>query len=363
MKEKVICGIQQVGIGVESVSESWKWYIKYFGVDIKIFADEGTASLMLPYTGGKPQPRYAVLAYNLRGGAGFEIWEPRGRNVNYPKKHPVLGDLGIFVCKIKAPDVQAAYLKMKEDGVNLLSQPHSSPTDVLHFFLQDPWGNLFEVEQDSYTFVSGKSLTGGGNGVILGVSDMDKSIEFYGKILDYDTVRLDVTGVFTDFKGLPGAATKVRRVVLQRSKPLQGPMSAIMGTSQLELVQNLEEVPSKIYEGRFWGDPGFIHLCFDVRNMDKVREACEALGHPFVCDSDSSLKENRQGFDMGDANGHFTYVEDPSGTLIEFVETLKVPIYKKWNLALNLAAKDDKKQLPKMVTRALRFLRVKASDV
>lgn len=361
MKEKIICGIQQVGIGVESVSESWKWYIKNFGVDIKIFADEGTASLMLPYTGGKPQPRYAVLAYNLRGGAGFEIWEPRGRKLNYPQKQAQLGDLGIFVCKIKSPNVPQTYMKMKADGVNLLSQPFASPAGGLHYFLQDPWGNLFEVEEDNYTFVSGKSLTGGGNGVILGVSDMDKSIEFYNKILDYDIVHFDQTGVFDDFAGLPGAERKVRRVVLKRSKPLQGPMSAIMGTAQLELVKALDEKPAKIYEGRLWGDPGFIHLCFDIRNMEKVRESCEAFGHPFVCDSDSGLKDNGKGFDMGDANGHFTYVEDPSGTLIEFVETLKVPVYKKLNLNLNLANKDDKKQLPKLLTSALRFLRVDPS--
>jgi len=32
---------------------------------------------------------------------------------------------------------------------------------------------------------------------------------------------------------------------------------------------------------------------------------------------------------MGEASGHFAYVEDPDGTLIEFVETHKIPIIKK----------------------------------
>lgn len=34
---------------------------------------------------------------------------------------------------------------------------------------------------------------------------------------------------------------------------------------------------------------------------------------------------------MGNAAGHFSYNEDPDGTLIEYVETHKVPIVK--NLA------------------------------
>ena len=84
--------------------------------------------------------------------------------------------------------------------------------------------------------------------------------------------------------------------------------------------------------------------------MNKVQEAAKALGHDFVCDSGDN-------FDMGDANGHFTYVEDPDGTLIEFVETFKIPIVKKLGLSLNLKKKDDYKPLPKYITKALRFMK------
>ena len=73
-KRKVICGVQQVGIGVRNVEESWAWYKDVFGFDIKLFGDVGVAERMLPYTGGKPQPRYAILVLNLRGGGGFEVW-------------------------------------------------------------------------------------------------------------------------------------------------------------------------------------------------------------------------------------------------------------------------------------------------
>jgi len=68
MEGIIISGIQQLGIGVTNVAEAWKWYRKYLGMDIKVFEESATASLMLPYTGGEPQKRHAVLALNMNGG-------------------------------------------------------------------------------------------------------------------------------------------------------------------------------------------------------------------------------------------------------------------------------------------------------
>ena len=105
MKSKVICGIQQVGIGVNDFVEAWKWYYDNFGFEIKIVDDEGVAERMLPYTGGKPQPRRSGIAVNIRGGGGFEIWQPKGRELNYLKEPVKLGDLGILIAKVKTPDI------------------------------------------------------------------------------------------------------------------------------------------------------------------------------------------------------------------------------------------------------------------
>ena len=355
-KRKVICGVQQVGIGVRNVEESWAWYRNIFGFDIKMFGDEGVAERMLPYTGGKPQPRYAILVLNLRGGGGFEVWEPRGRELNYISFTPEFGDYGIFSCKVKSRDVHAAYEEMKTKGVNILTKPKKNPAGNEHFFVTDPWNNIFDVEQDDYCFYNENKETGGGNGAILGVSDMDKSIAFYGAIMDYDKIGYDVTDVFEDLQGVPGGNYKLRRVMLKRSMPIEGPLSEVMGTSHIELVQRIEEegVPAarKLYEGRLWGDPGFIHLCFDIRNMEEIRKAAAAFGHEFVCDGGRDFK-------MGEANGHFTYIEDPDGTLIEFVETFKIPIFKKLGLYLHLENRDDTKPLPGWILKCLRFMKTK----
>ena len=353
MKEKVICGIQQVGIGVPDFVEAWKWYYDQFGFEIKIVDDEGVAERMLPYTGGKPQPRRSGIAVNIRGGGGFEIWQPKGRPLNYLKEPVQLGDLGILVAKVKTADIENAYNTFMNRGLDLISEITTSPTGQRQFFMKDPYGNLFQLEEDSYVFIDEKKTTGGANGAVIGVSDMERSLPFYKQLLGYDRVVSDQTDVFADLKCLPGGEKTLRRVILERSKPIEGPLSGIMGTSHLELIQ-AETPGKKLFEGRFWGDPGFIHLCFDVRHMDAVKAEAEALGHPFVCDSGAD-------FGMGEANGHFTYVEDPDGTLIEFVETYKIPIIKKIGLYLNLANKDDHKPLG--ILKLLRFAKVKRDNI
>ena len=186
------------------------------------------------------------------------------------------------------------------------------------------------------------------------MSDIDKSLPFYMQLLEYDKIVLDQTAVFDDLKCLPNGDKPMRRVILERSKPLEGPLCRIMGTAHLELIQSADSPGKKLYENRYWGDPGFIHLCFDVRHMEAVKAQAEAMGHPFVCDSGAD-------FGMGDANGHFTYVEDPDGTLIEFVETFKIPIAKKFGLYLNLANKDDRKPLG--ILKLLRFAKVKRESI
>ncbi len=354
MKSKIICGIQQVGIGVPDFVEAWKWYYDNFGFEIKIVDDEGVAERMLPYTGGKPQPRRSGIAVNIRGGGGFEIWQPKGRELNYLKEPVKLGDLGILIAKVKCPDIEAAYNTFINKSLDVISPITSSPTGQKQFFMKDPYGNLFQLEQDDYVFIDEKKTTGGANGAVIGVSNIDRSLPFYTQLLEYDKVVFDQTGVFEDLESIEGGKGKLRRVILERSKPIEGPLSRIMGTSHLELIQSVEASGKKLYKGRYWGDPGYIHLCFDVRNMDAVKAQTEAMGHPFVCDSGAD-------FGMGDANGHFTYVEDPDGTLIEFVETFKIPIAKKFGLYLNLANKDDHKPLG--ILKLLRFAKVKRESI
>ncbi len=352
MKEKVISGIQQIGIGVSDVYESWRWYKEYFDTDIRMFEEEAVAEFMLPYTGGLPRARHAVLALNMQGGGGFEIWQYTERKPEAPAGEIKIGELGIFAAKIKTQNVIAAYDHFMSAKLNIIGDLLTDPDGGHHFFLKDPFGNLFQIVNGKHWFLKNKSQTGGCYGAIIGVSDMGKSMDFYKDLLGYDKVTYDETGTFDDFKKLPGGDTQIRRVLLRHSKPRTGAFSPLFGTSEIELVQAYGREPQKIFANRFWGDLGFIHLCFDIRGMKLLREECKAKGFPFTVDAGDT-------FDMGEAAGAFSYTEDPDGTLIEFVETHKIPILKKWGWYLDLRNRKPEKSLPRWLLRAISFNRVK----
>ena len=357
MKEYIICGIQQMGIGVTNLKEAWDWYIKQFGMDCRIFEDEAEARLMLPYTGGKPQSRHAVLALNLQSGGGFEIWQYKGREPIQIKEEVRIGDLGILGCKIKVKNIGQAHDFLKNNGVHFSGEPACDPSGNKTLFLKDPFGNIFQMVEGDNWFMNENKISGGSYGAIIGVSDIEKSRVVYSDILGYDDVVYDSTGQFPDLANLPGGNKECRRVLLKCSEPFSGPFSKVLGQSFIELISPTGKPGNKIYENRFWGDPGFIHLCYDMQGMDELREFCANKGFPFSVDSKKSHEGNS--FDMGEAAGHFSYIEDPDGTLIEFVETHKVPILKKIGWYLDLRKRDPRKPLPDWIVKTLRFSRVR----
>src|SRR3989337_3635372 len=111
--KKNIVGIQQIGIGVPNVHEGFKWYRQNFGMDIPIFEEAAEANLMLPYTGCKPHARHAILAINMKGGGGFEIWQYTSRTPQPAAFKSQLGDLGLFCAKMKTDDINASFNYLK----------------------------------------------------------------------------------------------------------------------------------------------------------------------------------------------------------------------------------------------------------
>lgn len=355
MKDRfVISGIQQVGIGVENLPKAWNWYADKLGMNVKVIEDDTVAELMLPYTGNVPQKRHAGIALNMMGGGGFEIWQYSDRKPIVRDFDISIGDLGIFCAKIKSANVLHAYTEMLASGVNVLTEMQTGPDGKAHFFFSDPFGNWFQVVHDEYIFRDEKRNTGGPVGAIIGVSDIEKSLEVYQGILGYDTLVYDKTGIFNDWNVLSGGGESYRRVLLTHSSPRKGAFSRLFGQSYIELVETKDRSPRRIYKNRFWGDPGFIHLCFDVRNMNALKKHCSKYGYEFTVDS--SVKHNQlNSFDMGEAAGHFTYIEDADGTLIEFVETHKIPVIKKIGWYINLRKRDPEKPLPDAVLKMMRF--------
>ncbi len=358
LDRKYISGIQQIGVGVTNFNEAWKWYIPNFGMNIRIFEEKATAEYMLPHTEGKPWERHACLAMNMQGGGGFEIWQHTQRTPLAPTFELQMGDLGIFAGKIKSPNVKAAYDHLSKEAT-ILSELSKDPAGRDTFYLIDPFNNTWQVVEDHTMFMKKyKKPTGGSYGAVIGCTNPDESMKVYSEILGYDTVVYDKEGIFEDMKGVSGGEGKFRRVLLQHSEVRKGPFARMFGPTEIELIQALDRKPERIFKDRIWGDLGFIHLCFDVLGMKPLKEECSAKGFPFTVDSD--IHPTGKPFDMGEAAGHFAYIEDPDGTLIEFVETHKIPVSKKMGWYIDLWKRKDVTQpLGNGLLKFLRFMKVK----
>jgi len=356
MSEKRITGIQQIGIGVENLKVAWRWYGSHFGMDVRVFEDDAVAELMLPYTGGQPRKRHAALAVNIQGGGGFEIWQYKGRVPEAPAFAVQAGDLGIFAAKVKSKNVRNSYQELREQGANILGDVSLTPDGKEHFFVKDPFNNIFEVVEGNSWFHDDKKHGGGTYGAIIGVSNIERACKLYTGILGYDKIEYDVTGEFGDLYAIPGGSCKFHRVLLSHSQKRSGGFSRLFGDSKIELIQVLDRQPEFIFKNRLWGDLGFIHICFDIQGMNHLKQECEDKGFPFTVDS---AKKEGGSFDMGEAAGHFSYIEDPDGTLIEFVETHRVAILKKLGIYINMRKRDPRKNLPDWLVKGVRFNRFK----
>ena len=288
----------------------------------------------------------------MQGGGGLEIWQYTSRTPEPPAQPLLIGDLGINIAKFKSHNVAKAYTDFQRKNIAIIGELSKRPDGSEHFFVSDPYGNICEVVPSTNWFnKNNKVLTGGAYGCTIGVSDIERARTLYSDILGYDQVVYDETGNFSDLEILNGGGQNFRRVLLTHSKERQGAFSKLLGRSEIELIQVIDRTPVKVFADRFWGDIGFIHLCFDINGMAELEDLCTSKGFPFTVNSGD--------FDMGEAAGHFAYIEDPDGTLIEFVETHKVPILKKLNWYFNLKNRDPLKPLPNWMIKSMGLGRVK----
>lgn len=350
MADAIITGIQQIGVGNPDVRKAWEW-ARRTGSDLMLFDSANEADLMTRYTGGDMHRRHAIFALNLQGGGGLELWQFTSRVCGEPHFRPLPGDMGILTARMKCKNIDSAESYLKKNGINIIGGKRLDPTGTTWFAFDDPFGNRYQVVEGGEWFLDKRHPMGGVSGAMIGVSNMDASIAFYVDMLGFDVVAYDTSGVFHDWNGLfDGHDENYRRVLLRKSSKSKGFFSELVDSGQIELVQALDRAPRQIFGDRYWGDAGFIHLCFDVQNMDVLKKKCEKAGFPFTVDSESA-------FDMNEASGRFSYIEDPDGTLIEFVEAFKIPILKKFGWYLNLENRNPERPLPRFLFKAMGLTR------
>ena len=340
-----------MGVGVNDMDASLKFYRKFFGMDVAFFDAVAPAPLMDIYTRNSTITKRASMILNLQGGGAMEVIRPTSFEPAAPKFEVLPGDLGIFAVQIRTSDIHESHaycLMNKAPGLSEISfDPNGKPT----FFMNDPDHNVFQFVEDTHNYMQTGQHSGGVFSCSIGVKDIEKSRKLYSDLLGYDKVLYDKSDKTYDASE-SWKDVAVRRVMLTQSAPAGGGFAKVMGQTGIELVQALDRSPNPLFQDRIWADNGFVHLGFDVKGMTLLGQEFKDEGFGFTCDSNDAL-------DMGSTKVHCTYIEDVNGTWLELIEVFKVPIIEKWGVFLNVEKRDPLKPLPDFMLKALRFSRIK----
>lgn len=325
MSEKLLYGIQQVGIGVTNVLEAEKWYHTRLKAAIKVLEDHNPATHMAPYMGGKARQKSAVILLNPNGGGGFELWQHTEHTPAIRSQEMKPGDLGVNYITLHTGNLSKFQSHLSK------WQTRFSIVQEGEILIQDPFGNSIHIRQNDE--LSTKILVTGIKECCIGVSDLKKSIVFYQNFGYQESVTNE--------------SKEIKSSILFSKQRSLGRFGKFFGDSQITLVQRKDQLGAKIYANRYWGDPGFIHLCFDVYNLTSWVQHFSSIS-PFTILSSENFK-------MGEAQGYWGYLEDPDETLIEMVEAHHIPIIKKLGFIIHLQKKSPHKSVPKWLIQAMKL--------
>ena len=135
---KNVNSIQHLGVGTSNLDSSWAFYRKFFGMDIPFFDAVAEAPLMQGYTKDEIINKRAAMILNLQGGCAMEVVEPKSFSASQPNFETKLGDIGIFIGKIKTKNIQKHYdLFLKESPKSIISEITETPNGEQTFFQFD----------------------------------------------------------------------------------------------------------------------------------------------------------------------------------------------------------------------------------
>lgn len=142
----------------------------------------------------------------------------------------------------------------------------------------------------------------------VGVSDMDASLAFYAG-LGFVDVAFDYTGPLDGLSAVTGHESTSARVVYLRSAT-----PTVLGRSGIKLVQITDRPQPPLPDGFAYGEPGICEVCIHVQGYEVFHEELVAHGHTVLMDPNDQTLEP-YGTQCG-----LSYVEDPDGAKIEFIE-------------------------------------------
>lgn len=142
----------------------------------------------------------------------------------------------------------------------------------------------------------------------IGVSDMEASLRFYAG-LGFRDIAFDYTGELGGLAAVTGHATTEARVVYLRSAN-----PTVLGRSGIKLVHILNRPQPPVPDGFAYGEPGICEVCIHVQQYETFHQSLVESGHTVL------MEPNDQVLEPYGTRCGLSYVQDPDGAKIEFIE-------------------------------------------
>ncbi len=314
----MIHGFQHVGLGVNHARESYSFYKKFLGFRVKLNDHEEELAQMEPII-GSVERMHVIMAMNLSGGAAVELVQ---HTSSQPRTAPGginWCDIGYLSIGVRAYLIEELIETLSRKGLVLetpiVEIPAVKGGTYKTAFLKDPDGILVELlETPQSRFGAKKPRIGGFTHLTIGVTDIEKSRDFYSRVMGFDSVVWETDGCPYEFKDLKGRGG-YKEIMLERLKYAPGALPLEGGT--VRLVQVANGKGKIVYEGRRWGDVGIMEMAFDVTDIKGSVDEMVEKGARLLCEPTK--------IDMGSGSvGSFAYVKDPDENIIELVEVEKL---------------------------------------
>jgi catechol 2,3-dioxygenase-like lactoylglutathione lyase family enzyme len=303
-----VTGVHHVAIGAKDLEAMASFYRDLMGFT-EVFAEfpESEQEIMREVTRSHRAVFSGATLQQKAGGIMLELIrmvEPAPRPIRRSARY---GDLGVTKTTISTPDVPSTWAELK-DRVAFCSQPKTvalgGSAEYQFVYCRDPEGNLIEIASGG----PGTQETFGGVWAIgIGVSELERSLQFYRDFLGFKTTVLDphenLSGLVDEVSGESGS--RVRSCLLSTGAENMG---------MIELIETVHPRGRPLPFSALWGDFGYLQAAFNCNDVRRVAEQLEAAGVDLLC----SPKVMDAGPDHPDP-GEFVYARDPDGIPIEFL--------------------------------------------
>jgi len=316
----MLTGVNFVGIGVSDIDKSIKFYSEYFGFSEVMFDYTGSLPGMERVTNkSDTKARVAMLNNPNKGSIGLGMIKLVKLLSDIQEPCTVIdstmwGDIGIaeccFHCKVSS---EAIFSKLWQHGLRAALTPAfgSCPpygTDLHYAYLRDPDNALLELIDYKMCITEPNSTINiepeveGVNHVGFGVSDMDKTIEFYKK-LEFGEIIMDIPYEVSSYAMatmLPTPAPKMRIVMMAN---YQG--------AWIEPIQ-LATRPEPPALKKAWGHLGSMEFGVGVTNIEKAYNELQDKGISFL--------STPQTVKVKTGEWKYAYVVEPDGIPVSIIE-------------------------------------------